>query len=267
MKNQKHTEITTLAQLLRKSPIQKIDEKEAERRWIQHRIEHGFAGNAPLFTPPDANIKFEKTKERAIYGISLAQHRLSGLNVCPNSTPECRKWCLGQNGKGGIPAVVNARVVRTLFLFRDPEAFVTLVAKEIKRCRVKHGDRFAIRLNTLSDVPWEYIAPWLFEENYDIWFYDYTKNQGRLLHTPQNYWLTFSASERTTEQQIVEITDSGRNVAVVFNDPLPKTYLGYTVIDGDKSDARFLDPCNVIIGLKAKGSLRTSNSAFKVVAE
>lgn len=267
MKNQNNTQITTLAQLLRKSPVQKINQKEAERRWVQHRREYGFAGNAPLFTPPNANIKFEKTTERAIYGISLAQHQLSGFNVCPNSTPECRKWCLGQNGKGGIPAVVDARVVRTLFLFRDPEAFVTLIAKEIAKCRVDHGDRFAVRLNTLSDVPWEHIAPWLFYDNHDIWFYDYTKNPQRLFATPQNYWLTFSASERTTEQQIVEITESFRNVAVIFNDPLPKKYLGYTVIDGDKSDARFLDPYKVIVGLKAKGSLRTSNSAFKVIAE
>jgi hypothetical protein len=34
--------------------------------------------------------------------------------------------------------------------------------------------------------------------------------------------------------------------------PLPSTYKGYTVIDGDKDDLRFLDPKGVIVGLRYK---------------
>ncbi len=48
----------------------------------------------------------------------------------------------------------------------------------------------------------------------------------------------------------------GHNVAMVFGVKseldLPKSYLGYEVINGDESDLRFLDPKNVIIGLRYK---------------
>jgi hypothetical protein len=48
----------------------------------------------------------------------------------------------------------------------------------------------------------------------------------------------------------------GINVAVVFAGCLPETWHGYRVVDGDRSDLRFLDPQNVIVGLKTKGTAR-----------
>ncbi len=49
----------------------------------------------------------------------------------------------------------------------------------------------------------------------------------------------------------------GFNVTVVFavkkGEPLPKTWNGYRVIDGDIHDLRFLDPEGVVVGLRAKG--------------
>jgi hypothetical protein len=35
---------------------------------------------------------------------------------------------------------------------------------------------------------------------------------------------------------------------------LPKRFLGYPVIDGDLSDARFLDPKSTVIGLRFKSA-------------
>ena len=35
--------------------------------------------------------------------------------------------------------------------------------------------------------------------------------------------------------------------------PLPETWHGFAVIDGDKSDERRLDPAGVVVGLRAKG--------------
>lgn len=51
------------------------------------------------------------------------------------------------------------------------------------------------------------------------------------------------------------------DVAVVFDTPrgqaLPAQYLGVPVVDGDKSDARWLDPSPAIVGLRAKGRMRS----------
>ena len=72
---------------------------------------------------------------------------------------------------------------------------------------------------------------------------------------PSNYQLTFSLSE-TNRDKAIELLGRGVNVAMVFGvkdeSELPSTYLGYTVVNGDESDLRFLDPKNVIVGLKYK---------------
>jgi hypothetical protein len=43
------------------------------------------------------------------------------------------------------------------------------------------------------------------------------------------------------------------NVAVVFKDKLPRTWMSRPVINGDLHDLRFKDPSGVIVGLVAKG--------------
>jgi hypothetical protein len=57
--------------------------------------------------------------------------------------------------------------------------------------------------------------------------------------------------------------DIGSNTAVVFGvkpgHDLPETFNGIEVIDGDKTDARFLDPEDTIVGLRAKGRMRRGN--------
>jgi len=45
----------------------------------------------------------------------------------------------------------------------------------------------------------------------------------------------------------------GVNVAAVFGNGLPETYLSHPVINGDAHDLRFLDPKGVIVGLSPKG--------------
>jgi hypothetical protein len=54
----------------------------------------------------------------------------------------------------------------------------------------------------------------------------------------------------------------GHNVAVVFNvkneADLPKTWKGYTVVNGDLTDYRIADAKGIIVGLKYK---RISNKA------
>ena len=52
-------------------------------------------------------------------------------------------------------------------------------------------------------------------------------------------------------------------MAVVFN-KLPETYKGKRVIDGDKTDLRFLDSKNVIVGLVPKGKGKKDTTGFIV---
>ena len=53
-------------------------------------------------------------------------------------------------------------------------------------------------------------------------------------------------------------------MAVVF-DAVPTEWQGWTVINGDADDLRFLDPVGVIVGLKAKGPKAKKDTAGFVV--
>ena len=60
------------------------------------------------------------------------------------------------------------------------------------------------------------------------------------------------------------ILELGGNVAVVFRGSLPKTYLGYPVVNGDEHDLRFKDPKGVIVGLVEKGLAKEDETGFVV---
>lgn len=243
-------------QLLERAPLEPIDLSDARALLREFRIERGWAGEAPIHTPPSGNHKLMKSAWPT-YAVSLAPSNESGVNVCPYATPKCRKGCIAFAGKGDLPRVKKARIDKTLFLAEHPRAFITLVDAELERITRKH-DRVADRLNNFSDIPWELIVPWLFEKYPNVQFYDYTKDWTR--EGLDNYWLTLSASERTKPEQVLRAVDEYRNVAVVFNarrsEALPESYLGVPVVDGDKTDERFLDPKGYVVGLRAKGRMR-----------
>ena len=104
----------------------------------------------------------------------------------------------------------------------------------------------------------------LMELHADVQFYDYTKVLNYLDHDLKNYHVTFSDSGKNDLEQWVAM-EKGANVAVVFKDKLPKTWMGRKVINGDLHDLRFKDPCGVVVGLLAKGLGRkvTKNSFIK----
>jgi hypothetical protein len=248
--------------LLKEAPFTPIAHKEANKLWASFRVSQGASRTKPhILTHPDGNVKFAKT-EALVYGLSLAQATLSGHNVCRYRTPECTAGCVGFAGMGVFNTVQAGRIRRTKFLLDNPEAFLGLLTYEIEQVYKNHGKDGRVRLNTFSDIPWEQIHPDLFADNKRLKFYDYTKwPLGERAVLPKNYRLTFSASERTTEQEIKDVLAAGRNVAVVFDvkrtKPLPKTYLGAKVIDGDKSDDRYVDPKGIVVGLRSKGLMRT----------
>ena len=228
---------------------------------VDARVAVGFqARTAPLLTPPSANPKLGKS---GTYGLSLAAAGLSGVwQVCRYRTAGCASVCLESAGKGGLDSVQRGRIWKTRLLGSHPELFIREVAGELRKALGRRpldslGRRFGrvpVRLNVLSDLPYEKFAPALFTDPSlrACQWYDYTKNPRRT--PPANYHLTFSASERTSD--LVAAAGHYGTVAVVFSTkrgrPLPATFDGLPVLDGDVSDSRWQDAAG-IVGLRAKG--------------
>lgn len=229
---------------------------EARETLSLYREAQGFmrSGSVVLLTQPEGNVKLEKS-ERPSYSLSLSPATSGGWNVCVASTRECRRHCVAHSGKGSLSSVIRGRAWKTDALLSDSVAFIICLVAEIDAAVSIHGE-IAVRLNAFSDLLWELLAPWLFDRYGDaVVFYDYTKREGR--DVPPSYHLTLSASERTSE---ADVSGWSENAAVIFDvqrgRPLPATYAGRPVIDGDLSDFRPGDPEGVIVGLRAKGSLR-----------
>jgi hypothetical protein len=198
--------------------------------------------------------------------VYLAPALLSGFNVCPKATKECITGCLNTSGRvimDTLNRILNARIARTKLFYSDRDAFVIKVAKEIQSAydKAKRKDaRFAVRLNGTSDL-----SPAIFrlgrQSILDIFpnvqFYDYTKVLNRIELTKKypNYDLTFSYSGHNWDE-CLKALNQGIRVAVVFNtkkgQPLPATYKGFPVIDGDVTDYRPDDAKSVIVGLRFK---------------
>ncbi len=253
--------------LIKRGPFTPLDFKEANKAWEHFRVAHGAAATRPrLLTDPEHNAKFAKTFNKSgtfVYGLALAQASTSLVaNVCRYSTDECRAGCVSFAGRGSYSTVQNGRIRRTQFLNESPEAFLGLLMREVGRVWEKHDTGGRVRFNTFSDIPWEIVHPELFSTWPKLRCYDYSKySLDRRPNLPKNYRLIFSASEKTTDEEIIKTVTAGHNIAVVFNVKrsvdLPKKYLGIRVVDGDKSDDRYTDPRGVIVGLRAKGRMRT----------
>lgn len=216
-------------------------------------------------------------------------------NVCKDKSPGCEGVCLDTAGQGGIvllsgkPSPIHlARASRKAMFFdhaRRPE-FNDLMVSEVAQHVRRAGYRDmipAVRPNGTSDLPWERLTMndgrTILATFPTVQFYDYTKTADRAIANargkhPANYHLTFSRSE-TNDAECVQVLAAGGNVAVVFAvktarrnkpaDPLPATWHGYAVVDGDSDDLRFLDPRGVVVGLRAKGKAKKDTSGFVVV--
>lgn len=209
------------------------------------------------------NMKLSKDKLAGydVTGIQLAPANIAGYEVCPSRSKGCSKACIYSSGRGRFTNTQIARIKRKLLFFQYKNTFKSQLIKEItafvKKC-IKNNVKPAIRLNVFSDLPYERIFPELFTMFPMVSYYDYTKVKSRLDKSklPSNYHLTFSRSEDTSDNEVLEIIKAGFNVAIPFNTKkhqLPKSFLGIPVIDGDMSDIRFLDNKASIVGLSVKG--------------
>lgn len=248
-------------------PMSKVETAEAKALLAAYRARHGFKeASADLLTEPSANVKLSKS-ETPGYSLSLAPASSSGVaNVCNRSTPACRAHCVAFAGNGMYPAVGRGRSWKVELLHDYPAVFVRLLADEIRKASRKGP--ITMRLNTFSDLRWENIAPDLFTLP-NVSFYDYTKwSHTERANRPDNYNLTFSATERTTTEQVRTMVAAGENVAVIVSSSRhavkPDTWEGMPAVDGDKTDDRTLDKRGVVVLLTAKGSLRRATDEASV---
>lgn len=201
----------------------------------------------------------------------LAPAMESGYQTCASASVGCADACLFTAGRGAMRNVRDARVAKTLRFFQERTNYMAELVSEVGSAIRNTADMIpAFRLNGTSDIRWETVPVLRNGEVFGnimeafpgaIW-YDYTKHANRR-DIPANYHLTMSRSE-TNEREVLRWLENGGNAAVVFRNRLPETWNGFQVIDGDVSDLRFLDPKNVVVGLKAKGRAKLDRSGFVV---
>ena len=215
--------------------------------------------------------------------LHLAPASVSGYNTCPKATTGCKASCLNTAGRGGMfkkgentNVIQKARIRKTIVFFENRTQFMADLVKDIilgiKQAAKK--DMIPVfRLNGTSDIAFEKYSVTVNGTEYanifaafpTIQFYDYTKILGRKIKHIPNYSLTFSDADGNMADVLAAIAQ-GYNIATVFGvkktEPLPVSYLGMPVFNGDESDLRFLDPKGVIVGLYAKGPAKKDTTGF-----
>lgn len=205
----------------------------------------------------------------------------SGQQLCPMAKlAGCEKACLFTAGRGAMSNVMLSRLRKTLYFNQYREQFMHQLHNELIRERLRaerKGYKLIVRLNGTSDIRWENVALGYAYKNImqalpDIQFYDYSKIANRR-NIPSNYDLTFSYSGVEAYQTFVaKAVANGERIAVVFRNRAiveqmlanGDTFLGLTVVDGDNTDIRHLDPKGAVVALYAKGKARYDQSGFVV---
>jgi len=217
------------------------------------------------------------------YILHLAPANLSGYETCAKRTAGCTDACLNLAGRGGMfkkgettNVIQQARIRKTKMFFENRIEFMLSLVKDIELA-IKQSTKKqlipVIRLNGTSDLAWEkyevvrngQLFRNIFDAFPEITFYDYTKILGRKIKNISNYSLTFSAADGN-DADVAKAIVQGYNIATVFGikktEPMPESYMGLPVFNGDDSDLRFLDPKGVVVGLYAKGKAKKDTSGF-----
>ena len=217
------------------------------------------------------------------YILHLAPADLSGYETCAKRTTGCTAACLNLAGRGGMfkkgeitNVIQQARIRKTKMFFEDRNKFMANLVKDIE-LGIKQSARLNLtpvfRLNGTSDLAFEKyevvrngrLYRNIFSAFVEVTFYDYTKILGRKIKEIPNYSLTFSAADGN-DADVAKAIVQGYNIATVFGIkktlPMPETYLGLPVFNGDESDLRFLDPKGVVVGLYAKGKAKKDTTGF-----
>jgi hypothetical protein len=245
--------------------------------WTRPAVNLDHARSHPLLTIR-GNPKLDKgTAAAGRWGavLHLAPFTtVPGANVCRAAAAAgCYRACLWRAGRGGLTplarpgGVAYARFQRTAWYHHDPAGFTARLEHEtlrfIARARRAGLEPF-IRLNGTSDIPWETYHPRIVDAIIatGAMMVDYTKLSDR--EPPAGYHLIWSYSDMTRYRDGLESAmDRYGRAAVVFRvrpgtrsragDPLPSTFNGYPVVDGDAHDMWWTHPRGSIVGLRLKG--------------
>ena len=240
------------------------DTLAAVRREIAQTIGASWPASRSILSV-DQDVKTVKGRKVGFLtgAVFMAAHTKGGIEVC-RWRNRCEASCIDETGMGQCPPVKAARLARKRLLDSHPSLFLRLLRLEIaslQRKATAQGLRAAVRLNATSDIPYEEIAPWLFDEAGSVQFYDYTKYPAGDRNTPANYHLTYSWVPSMTPRVMRQYLAQG-TLAVPFArldeaDPvaLPERFLGHPVVDGDEHDLVFPPFRNVgdVVGLVFKG--------------
>jgi hypothetical protein len=206
-----------------------------------------------------------KLKKSLTYtaGLTLQHANVSGLETCP-WRGHCTSVCVLDNGNGRYATVQHARNVKTQFLAKHPESFITILASEIKKLSNIH-DKVLIRLNTNSDIRWHLVLKSAVNEHPllpNVYFYDYTKNPAVLLTDGMvgtRYRMVYSVNETSDMNKVIAFLNRGGTAAIVTNRKKNQstldTFLGVPVLDGDLHDDRYHESGSWI-DLAAKGKAK-----------
>ena len=208
--------------------------------------------------------KSDKYTEYTNFIMYLAPHTMSGVNICPFASPGCAASCLNTAGRGKFTKTQKARLNRTLHYLSDRVGFLQRLRAEILY-HATLNKKVVFRLNGTSDLNFNSFIKEMHKIVPHVIYYDYSKNLQQAIKSLEipNYHVTFSRSE-TNEVDCLKALSIGVNVAVVFRNKLPATWNGFDVVDGDITDARFLDKSGVVVGLLAKGKGKKDKTGFVV---
>lgn len=215
-----------------------------------------------------ANSSAKAAKGSAYKALNAILYLTPSLDACPNSgLAGCAAGCLYTAGRGAMSPVQQARINRTKYYKENPAGFMAQLNEDIARLQKqanKNNLDLVVRLNGTSDFDW---LP-VYNDNPQVQFIEYTKVIRPHLLQVKNLHLTFSYSGKPGFFPIVQQAKNlGYNIAAVFRDSLPASFLGLPVINGDLHDLRHLDKKEkrqVIVGLLAKGKAKNDYSGFVV---
>lgn len=207
----------------------------------------------------------ERRALAAAVGTSTSEvYQALRLTVCPRSTPACRCGCVTAKSPNALlDRTQKSRLGRHLFLMFRPASAFAMMARELDEARYKHGLRGARwRVNVSDDLRMELLAPGLFSvapRPYSYTKWSPTGRPGR-----PGLRLVYSASEAVSDEQVVAWCQAGHRVAVVMDvpkgSPLPEAWNGIVVVDGDETDDLWSHPEGVVVGLRAKGTLKARHT-------
>lgn len=266
----------------------------ARTDWLRLRTAAGFKGAGRWFTTSSTNPKMAKSGLVTI-GVTLhsslralavwngleadVQMAIAGAvgstvegvtlslrsTVCPRSTPGCVAACAtSQSANSNLGRTDVSRLTRTLFHLHRPASAFALTADGLRQMHARLGDKCRWRVNVSDDVRWEYLAPGLFR--FGVPGYSYTKWSPAERPEVPGLSVVYSATERTSDETIVELVSKSHRVAVVFDvkaADLPRVWNGVAVSDGNRTDDLYEHEAGSIVGLAAKAPTKAMKEAMR----